>query len=207
MARGGRPCPGGRGRRLRWRGTRADAAARRGGPVCTGADTALLLRGAAARRDAGRGSAWLGSGFGLAPRPSKRGGRQRCPRQVARAPCSAAAGPDGVRWRGMLAHGAALTGRGDYTDAALTPAAARRRRRSWRRHWLGSQGWSRSLGARWRLIARSHDWSARLAAAGNSGGANFVACAGERLRLRRRGMLARGAARTGRPTDTGVAST
>ena len=73
------------------------------------------LCGAAARRDAGRGLAWRGSGFGLAPRPSKHGGRQnhrgnieRCPRHVARAPCSAAAGPDGVRWRGMRVHPAQL---------------------------------------------------------------------------------------------------
>ena len=171
------------------------------------------LCGAAVRRDAGRGLAWRGSGFGLAPRPSKRGGRQNRrgniesgPRQVARAPCSAAAGPDGGRERGMLVHGAARPGRSAHTGVGLASAAARRRWRSWRRHWLGSHGWSRSLGARWRLIARSHDWRAWLAAAGHSGGANLAACPGERLRLRWRGMLARGAARTGRPIDTGAAS-
>ena len=106
------------------------------------------LCGAAVRRDAGRGLAWRGSGVGLAPRHSKRGGRQNRrgniesgPRQVARAPCSAAAGPDGVRRRGMLAHGAALTGRG----AALMLAAARRWRRSRRQYRLGSRSGSWSL--------------------------------------------------------------
>jgi len=86
---GGRPCPGEHVRRLRRRGPCAHAAARKGWPVFTGAATALLLRGAAARRDAGRDLAWPGSGFSLAPRPRERGGWQnrrgnigRCLRQA-----------------------------------------------------------------------------------------------------------------------------
>ena len=116
--------------------------------------------GATVRRDASRGlQAWRGSGVGLAPRPSKRGCRQNRRGEPLR-----------LRRRGMLARGAA----GLSTQARLRRRmrhegggdVTRRRPGGWSSRWRHrARSGSRSLGARRRLLAPSHDWRALLAAA------------------------------------------
>jgi len=116
--------------------------------------------GATVRRDASRGlQAWRGSGVGLAPRPSKRGCRQNRRGEPLR-----------LRRRGMLARGAA----GLSTQARLRRRmrhegggdVTRRRPGGWPSRWRHrARSRSRSLGARRRLLAPSHDWRALLAAA------------------------------------------
>jgi hypothetical protein len=147
-----------------------------------------------------------------------RGNIERCLRQVARVPCSAAAGPDGVRRRGMLAHGAALTGRG----AALMLAAARRRRRSRRRYRLGSRSgswslWSgQQLGSAGLLTQARRGRQLLLEGSGAAGGGigskpelepEPRSAAGADCPVARRAHAAGGSVRTDCPTHIGTAWT
>ena len=147
-----------------------------------------------------------------------RGNIERCLRQVARVPCSAAAGPDGVRRRGMLAHGAALTGRG----AALMLAAARRWRRSRRRYRLGSRSGSWSLWSGQQLGSAgllTQAWRGRqllLEGSGAAGGGigskpelepEPRSAAGADCPVARRAHAAGGSVRTDCPTHIGTAWT
>jgi hypothetical protein len=122
---------------------------------------ALLLRGAAARRDADRGLAWPGSGFGLAPRPRERGGWQNCRDNIGCGLRQAALGRREFFARPQLnptelrvaCRRATMSGRAYAAAAAARPLCRRRssqRLACFHRHGYGAAAaWSGGTARRW----------------------------------------------------------
>ena len=197
---GGSACPGD-ALRLRRRGTHAHAAARTGRPVPTGAASTSAAAGGRRRRDKTPAWGWPswrrlrrgagaleGGGFGAEPWWAA---AAECA-AAARALCSAAAGPDGASGDSPAGDHARASVCGGCGGAALVPTLQ-----------LAEAGLcSQARLRRCCCVERRH--GATLAGAWPG---RRHPCPDEPLRLRRRGTLARGAARIGRPVCTDAAST